>query len=83
MKQLSIGDTFELKMPHSFKLNDDMVIKYKLLAYCPNAQDCYKQIQLERVSINNKHPEEFGYSKYMLNELLWLKVRGYTVGRSK
>ena len=83
MKTLKIGDTFTQKIEHSFKLGDESTVTYKLLAYCPNARDCYKQIQLERISIDGEHPEKFGYPKFMLNELHWLHVRGFNVEGEK
>jgi hypothetical protein len=79
MKTIKVGDIFTQKIEHSFKLGDESTVVYRLLAYCPKAKDCYKQIQLERVSVDGQHPEKFGYSKYMLNELPWLTVRGFII----
>lgn len=70
LELLRIGEAFSVR-------HQDKMHVYKVLEYQPQVKDIYKQLLLERVSVDDEYPEEHGYTSMMLNEPLWLITRGF------
>jgi len=70
LELLRIGEVFSVR-------HQDKMHVYKVLKYQPEVKDIFKQLLLERVSVDDEDPEKHGYTCMMLNEPLWLITRGF------